>query len=195
MPTARSRTRDLLGAFLPLLLTLVLVPGSAAGQEAILGEERIEPGISVIFEGAVKDAVQPSDLHLAESQTDVHLEARINWATDEDVAVPQGTPRGGFVPGLHVNARIENESTDQVRHVTLVPHVNLIDNFHYARNVALPGSGEDSYRVTFYVHPPDEHELSFHRDWTEAYGDSLFSPHTFEYAGVTFSEIVGQSRR
>lgn len=195
MPTTRARAGDLLRVLYPILLTLVLIPSTASGQEAILGEELIEPGISVVFEGAVKDAVHPSDLHLAESQTDVHLEARINWATDEDVAVPEGTPRGGFVPALHVNARIENESTDQIRHVTLVPHVNLIDNFHYARNVALPGSGEETYRVTFSVHPPDEHEMSLHRDWTEAHGESLFSPHTFEYSGVDFSEIVGQSRR
>lgn len=176
-------------------LFLTAGPSDTLAQEAVLGEETIDPGIAVVFEGAIKDAITPSHQHLAESRTDVHLEARINWSTDSSVEVPDGTPRGGYIPGLHVYALIENEGSDQVRQVTLTPHLNLIDNFHYARNVALPDAGSDTYRITFHVHPPDEHELSFHRDWTELYGDRLFAPHTFEYEEVDFSEIVDQTRR
>ena len=33
-------------------------------QELVIGEERIEPGIVFIFEGAIKDQIIPSSLHL-----------------------------------------------------------------------------------------------------------------------------------
>ena len=36
-------------------------------QELIIGEERVEPGLLFIFEGAIKDHVSPSSLHLEET--------------------------------------------------------------------------------------------------------------------------------
>ena len=42
-------------------------------QELIIGEERIEPGIVVIFEGAIKDMIMPSSTNLNENLTDVHI--------------------------------------------------------------------------------------------------------------------------
>ena len=46
------------------------------------------PGIVFIFEGAVKDHVMPNGMHLKEAQTNVHIEARVNWDTKD---VPDGT--------------------------------------------------------------------------------------------------------
>ena len=46
--------------------------------ELIIGEEKVDPGIVFIFEGAVKDNIYPSSSHLSESQADVHIEARVN---------------------------------------------------------------------------------------------------------------------
>jgi len=58
------------------LLTFTLYSNA---QELIIGEERVEPGLLFIFEGAIKDHVSPSSLHLEEKQTNVHIEARANW--------------------------------------------------------------------------------------------------------------------
>ena len=48
-------------------------------QELLIGEERIEPGIVIIFEGAIKDHIVPLSMHLSENQTNIHIEARVNW--------------------------------------------------------------------------------------------------------------------
>ena len=47
-------------------------------QELIIGEELVDPGIVFIFEGAVKEHVVPNGMHLKESQTNIHIEARVN---------------------------------------------------------------------------------------------------------------------
>ena len=39
----------------------------SSAQELIIGEERIEPGLIFIFEGAIKDHVSPSSMHLRKS--------------------------------------------------------------------------------------------------------------------------------
>ncbi len=46
-----------------------------SAPELVIGEERVEPGIVFIFEGAVKDHVMPMGMHLPEDQTHVHIEA------------------------------------------------------------------------------------------------------------------------
>ena len=68
-------------------------------QELIIGEERVDPGIVFIFEGAVKDHVIPSGMHLKEVQTNIHIEARVNWDNNN---IPKGTPSGGFIPYLNI---------------------------------------------------------------------------------------------
>ena len=37
----------------------ILFISNSFGQELIIGEERIEPGIILIFEGAIKDVIVP----------------------------------------------------------------------------------------------------------------------------------------
>ena len=118
---------------LPLIIILITTAFSNA-QELIIGEERIEPGIVVIFEGAIKDMIMPSSNNLNENLTDIHIEARVNWDVDN---VPKGTPKGGFVPYLHINALVTNQKTGLKTFIDLIPHINLSDNFHYARNILL----------------------------------------------------------
>ena len=77
-------------------------------QELIIGEERVEPGIVFIFEGAVKDEVYPMSVNLLENQTNVHIEARVNWDTKK---IPEGTPGGGFIPYLKISSIVTNQST------------------------------------------------------------------------------------
>ena len=47
-------------------------------QELIIGSEYIEPGIEIIFEGAIKDIIIPTNTNLNQDQTNVHIEARVN---------------------------------------------------------------------------------------------------------------------
>lgn len=177
------------------LIILFLSP-SAISQELIIGEEVIEPGIKVIFEGAIKDDVTPSDEHLAESKTDVHLEARVNWASDKSVAVPKNSPRGGFVAYLTLTAEVINERTGKkLADIQIVPHINLVDNFHYARNIELPGERDDLYTVRFTVIPPSGSELALHKDWRDNHSKTLFKEASFEYKNVDFEEIANATRR
>ena len=157
-------------------------------QELVIGEMTIEPGITFIFEGAVRDQVAPLAQNLAEDFTHVHIEARVNWA---ESGIPDGTPPGGFVPYLNIHALLMSESTGQIKFATLLPHINLIDNFHYARNIRLPGLVTDLYKVQFFVNPPDDFALARHRDWLDNYGDTLIpEPVMFSYDTVDFRAIA-----
>ena len=51
------------------LTVLMITTIFSNAQELIIGEERIEPGIVVIFEGAIKDMIMPSSTNLNESLT------------------------------------------------------------------------------------------------------------------------------
>ena len=161
-------------------------------QELIIGEERIEPGLLFIFEGAIKDHVSPSSLHLEEKQTNVHIEARVNWDT---INIPKGAPSGGFIPYLHITAQIINEKTGLSTFIDLLAHINLIDNFHYARNISLPGKIDDLYTVKFSIVPPTNIELALHNDWNKTYGNSLFKNSKFTYKKVDFEDIAKASRK
>ena len=134
-----------------LITTILLLNSIVYSQELIIGEERIAPGIVFVFEGAVKDIVFPESNNLNESQTNIHIEARVNWDLKD---IPPGTPKGGFIPYLRINAIVTNQKTGLKTFIDLLPHINLIDNFHYARNIALPGSIKDNYNVQFNILSP-----------------------------------------
>ena len=68
------------------------------------------------------------------------------------------------MPYLTITAKVVNAKTGAMLMTDLLPHINLIDNFHYARNIALPGPIGDRYDVTFHVAPPAGLALSFHND-------------------------------
>ena len=152
------------------IILLVFVTVNLYSQELIIGEERVEPGIVFIFEGAVKDEVYPMSVNLLENQTNVHIEARVNWDSKK---IPEGTPGGGFIPYLKISSIVTNQSTGLKTFVDLLPHINLIDNFHYARNISLPGKKNDMYSVEFFVNAPSKYDLFFHRDWKQMFGNSL----------------------
>ena len=175
-----------------LYFLLIISSTNLFGQELIIGEERVDPGIVFIFEGAVKDHVMPSGMHLKEAQTNIHIEARVNWDTKN---VPDGTPAGGFVAYLHITAKVTNEKTGLSTFIDLLPHINLVDNYHYARNISLPGNNDDLYLVEFNVLPPTNIELSLHKDWLDNYGNELMKNQYFKYENVDFKEIANSSRR
>lgn len=168
---------------------LIGMTAPLAAQELIIGEETVHPGIVFIFEAAVRDDVMPNAQHLSEGSTDIHIEARVNWAMDEDMT-PDGTPPGGFVAYMNLTAEVTHEVTGDKQFVSLLPHINLIDNLHYARNMALPGEVGDLYTVKIYVYPPDPFALALHRDWRNNYGRLLMAPRIFTYRNVNFFDIA-----
>jgi len=172
-----------------------MVQSTILAQELIIGEELIEPGIRVIFEGAVKDDVTPRPQNLEESKTDVHIETRVNWASDPSTNVPEGTPRGGFVGYMNLSAEVTNERTGETLQTDLIPHINLVDNLHYARNIPLPGEIDDPFTVVFHVLPPEPLDLALHKDWRDSHGSRLFNEKSFRYTGVDFEDIARATRR
>ena len=177
------------------ILTAILflvISNSLISQELIIGEERVKPGIVFIFEGAIKDIVYPENYNLVEELTDVHIEARVNWDIQN---IPEGTPAGGFIPYLKINAVVTNQRTYLKTYVDLIPHINLVDNFHYARNISLPGNIDDKYEVEFFINNPSKFDLSIHKDWLDNYSESLIEDKVFKYSDISFGEIARLSRR
>ena len=177
-----------------ILITIlsIVISNSLISQELIIGEERVKPGIVFIFEGAIKDKVYPENYNLAEELTDVHIEARVNWDIQN---IPEGTPAGGFIPYLKINAVVTNQRTYLKTYVDLIPHINLVDNFHYARNISLPGNIDDKYEVEFFINNPSKFDLSIHKDWLDNYSESLIEDKVFKYSDISFGEIARLSRR
>ena len=178
--------------FLSIFMLSISLTAQSSKPELVIGEERIEPGIVFIFEGAIKDHIMPGMLHLSEKETNIHIEARVNGDVKD---VPAGAPTGGFVPYLHISAKDINEKTGLSTFIDLVPHINLIDNFHYARNISLPGSITDTYTVRFNIVKPTGIDLALHKDWLDTYGESLINNNSFVYKGVDFEEVAKANRR
>lgn len=164
----------------------------AYAVELVIGEETVSPGVVFIFEGAVKDQIMPHSMHLAENETNVHIEARANW---DETNIPDGTPPGGFVAYLYITAIVKNQKTGLRTFVDLLPHINLVDNFHYARNIFLPGDIDDLYTVMFFITPPPATDLALHKDWVDIYGRSVMKKMEFKYENINFEEIATASRR
>jgi uncharacterized protein involved in high-affinity Fe2+ transport len=161
---------------------------NVSSQELIIGEERVEPGIVFIFEGAIKDTVHPESTNLLEDETNVHIEARVNW---DATNIPEGAIPDGFIPYLRISSTVYNETNGLKTFVDL----NLIDNFHYARNISLPGKIDDKYTVVFKVNPPHEFDLALHNDWLKLYGKNLFNNSEFKYTQIDFEEIAKATRK
>ena len=174
------------------IIILLLFNFLSISQELIIGEEKVEPGIIFIFEGAVKDHIMPIKMHLAENETNVHIEARVNW---DSIDIPKGAVENGFIPYLYINAKLTNERTGISTFIDLLPHINLIDNFHYARNIVLPGAINDNYSVKFNIIPPTHMDLALHKDWSLKYGESLINETSFSYTNVNFEEIAKAKRK
>ena len=157
-------------------------------DEMILDEVIYEDLVKIIFEVAPKDTIisSPKNKVLSETETDIHLEVLINWSEDIDI---MGQIPGSFIPYISVTAIIENEITEEIKNLALIPHLNLIDGFHYAQNIKLPGSKEDKYSLTFFLEP-DKEALSFHKDWQDSQKIPIISEQIFSYKRLNFAEIV-----
>lgn len=171
-----------------LLLITFLVSFSLLSEEMIIGRESISPGIDIVFEAAPKDTIFPLDSFLSESETNIHIEMLANWSED----APEGSPVGGFIAYLDVFAIISNDLGDNLK-VNLSPHLNLSDNFHYAQNIKLPGSIDDTYEITFEIYLPKD-TLGIHYDWKNSIG-SFLPINKFTYKNLNFKKISLMTRR
>ena len=159
--------------------------------EMVIGTKEIPPGITLVFEGAIKDDVTPVDIFLSEARSDIHLEVLVNW----NEQAPRGAIKGGFVAYLKVNALIINQNTKKQLRVILPPHVNMSDNLHYASNTPLPGKRSDLYTVIFSIKPPKDDEMGIHFDWREEVGARLMESEQFEFKDLNFLEIANATWR
>ena len=174
------------------LFTLTIFLNSILNaEEMIIGEEKIDPGIELIFEGAIKDDISPKEFYLSEQNSDIHIEALATWTNDG----PEGSVEGGFVPYLEIKVKIINQKTQDSVLYDLVPHINLTDNFHYANNIKLPGKKDDLYEVIFNLKSPSIGSLGYHYDWRENVNKNLISKKTFVYKDQNFSKWASLSRR
>ena len=160
--------------------------------ELIIGKKVVKPGIVFIFEGAIKDEIHPKSLHLGENESNIHIEARVNWDIEN---IPEGAVPGGFIPYLNIAAKITNQNNGLRSFIDLTPHINLIDNFHYARNIYLPGSDEDLYSIEFSIIPPQLSEIALHKDWKIIYGNKILKEYKFFFKNVDFKEISRSKRQ
>ncbi len=175
------------------LLALLIYPVSAVySEEQIIAVEKLSEEITITFEAAPKDTLfNDSEKQLSEKDTDIHIEALVNW--HEDISI-EGQNPGGFIPYVNITTEIINENTNQKKIIELSPHVNLSDGFHYAKNIKLPGLRVDKYKIIFTI-IPDDKSLTYHMDWKEKYSYPIFSKKIFEYSNLDFQIISESSRR
>ena len=159
--------------------------------EMVIGESSMDPGIILIFEGGIKDDIQPAKYYLEEKSTDVHLEVLANWSE----TAPSGSPLGGHVAYLEVIAEIINEQTKESSSVDLTPHLNMSDNLHYAQNVRLPGKVNETYTVIFKISEPKSGNMGMHFDWRNQVAKTLTPGGRFEFNNLDFEEIALSTRR
>ncbi len=159
--------------------------------EMLIGEFDIKPGIHLVFEGAIKDSIEPQKYFLKEKQTDIHIEVLANWNND----APDGSPLGGFIPYLEIDAIITNQNTDESSKVFLTPHLNMSDNYHYAQNIKLPGKRNDIYQLVFNINAPESGKIGLHYDWRQKVGNLIVETKTFTFSNLDFSAIAKATRR
>jgi hypothetical protein len=172
------------------LISLIINTPSFS-NEMLIGKEKISPGIDIIFEGAVRDDIEPKGFYLNEDESDIHIEALATWSSNG----PGGSIEGGFIPYLDIQVEIINQKTKEEGVYELIPHLNMSDNFHYANNLKLPGNKNDTYIVTFIISPPKKGSIGFHFDWRKEVNDNLISKEIFLYKDLNFSKIASQKRR
>tara|TARA_B100001113_G_scaffold227803_1_gene187031 strand:+ start:3047 stop:3598 length:552 start_codon:yes stop_codon:yes gene_type:complete len=175
-----------------LILSLALLIPFAYSAEQIISQENLSEEITITFEAAPKDSLFNNSVkQLAEENTDIHIEALVNWSESINI---EGQKPEGFIPYVNITSEIINENTKKKKVIELTPHINLTDGFHYAKNIKLPGLRTDRYKIIFTI-TPDNKSLTYHMDWKEKYPYPIFQQKVFEYTNLDFEEISKATRR
>ena len=173
------------------ILFLIVFFSPLYSYEMIIGRETVYPGINIVFEAAIKDEIKPKKYFLDQDLTDLHLEVLINWNKD----APKGSPDGGFIPYLKVKAVLTNLRNNNKEEFLLTPHINLVDNYHYASNIKLSGKITDNYNIEFFISPPNEGELGYHYDWVNRVNYPIIQPFSYLFKNLNFQKIINLKRR
>ncbi len=161
-------------------------------EEQIISEENLSDTITITFEAAPKDSLfNTSVKQLDEKDTDIHIEALVNW--NENISI-EGQMAHGFIPYVTITSEIINEKSNNSKTIKLTPHINLTDGFHYAKNIKLPGLRTDTYKIIFTI-TPDNKSLTYHMDWKEKYPYPIFEKKVFEYTNLDFQAMSEATRR
>lgn len=172
-----------------VVIFLLLFSSRVFGADLTIGTELIQPGIQAVFLAKQSVPMSPDKHHLGVDHSDLSVVVRLNWSKNLEVSVPGDAPRGGFVPYAKVRVQITNVNSGKAVFAVLVPHVDMPNSFHYAINLGVPGGMNEKYDVSFFVDPPDKHEVSYHKDWRNARGDRLFGSQEYKYGNVSFANV------
>ncbi|WP_246739675.1 iron transporter [Martelella sp. HB161492] len=157
----------------------VLFAGSASALEYPIGEPQEAGGMEVAAVYLQPIAMEPPGMMRAAEDSDVHLEADIHAARDNE----NGFATGDWMPYLVISYTLTKDGAT-VSSGPLMPMV-ASDGPHYGDNVKLDGPGE--YHLVFAIAPPDG--MAFGRHVDEETGVApWFAPfettYDFVYTGV-----------
>lgn len=126
---------------------VILIASAAVAKEVPIGAKKIVSGMDV---GAVYlqpiEMDQPGMMRAAKD-SDIHLEADIKAAKNND----NGYAEGDWIPYLVVNYEISKDGDANVQKGELMPMV-ANDGPHYGDNVKLKGPGKYKLKIT--IAPP-----------------------------------------
>jgi uncharacterized protein involved in high-affinity Fe2+ transport len=155
----------LTAAFLVCSVSISAQAAAPAPGEATKGFEEFPLGDDFVV-GPLNIAgvyFQPVDMEPAgmggipASQSDMHLEADISAAENNDL----GYGAGDFVPDLTVRYTIQKQGSDKPIEGTFMP-MNASDGPHYGNNIKLDGAG--NYKITFIIESPEKQGYLLHVD-------------------------------
>ena len=166
-----------------LLLTIICSLNTSAQEKInniLIAQEDLSNNIKLEFMAAPKGMIINQN-----DNSDIHLEALINFNLSSHSNTAMA---GAFVPYLEVFALVLNETSGEKLVVNLIPHLNLVEGFHYARNTKLPGPFDDLYTVTLFIEPFTD-QVSFHKDWVAVYSEVLVTPVELSYKHINFQAL------
>jgi periplasmic iron binding protein len=149
---------------------------AAAAKEYPVGPPQEKYGMEITAVYLQPIEMEPPDIMLPAAQSDVHLEADIKAAKDNN----NGFAQGDWIPYLAVDYKLTKLGADEVREGAFMPMV-ASDGPHYGDNVKMMGPGK--YRLVLTISPPSENKhVHFGRHVDKETGVApWFKPFTVEY--------------
>ncbi len=150
--------------------------GAAAGKEYPAGAPQEKNGMTIAAVYLQPIEMEPADIMLPATQSDVHLEADIKAAKDNK----NGFAQGDWIPYLSVDYELTKLGANEVRKGAFMPMV-ANDGPHYGDNVKLMGPGK--YKLLLTIAPPGMNKHAhFGRHVDKETGVApWFAPFTVEY--------------
>lgn len=158
------KKRSYLLVVLVTILTLAVTaaagfaaPAGKGFQEYPLGDEKEVHGLTIAGVYFQPVLMEPAGMGLTPDQADMHMEADISAAPDNQF----GFGVGDFVPFLSVNYRAIKLDSGEVVEGSFMP-MNASDGPHYGANIKLLGAGK--YKVEFIIDSPEKTGYMLHTD-------------------------------